>query len=186
MRPETVAPTERLFLGVPLPPAAQATLSAQLPADLPGRPVPPHNWHVTLRFLGSTPADRRDELIANIRSAHLPRGFDVAFGGLGAFPSPRRAKVVWVGVREGGAALEALADLAEVAAVGAGFEPQTRPFHSHLTISRLRHPGDVTPLLRHEVQLPVRVSVTALALFRSTLGTGPARYEIRELFSLTL
>jgi len=184
VRSERSETSERLFLGVPLTPEARATLRTRLPDSLPGSPVPAENWHVTLRFLGSTPQERRDSLIAELRSASLPRSFAVEFSGIGAFPAARRAKLLWVGVSRGGTELGALARLADAVALRAGFEPQPRPFHPHLTIARTRHGLDATSVVREAFPAPVRMPVTALALFRSRLGSGPPHYEVRELFSL--
>jgi len=44
---------ERLFIAVPLTEQARDKIAAALP-PLPGRRVPPQNWHFTLRFLGDT------------------------------------------------------------------------------------------------------------------------------------
>jgi 2'-5' RNA ligase len=184
MRSARAAPTERLFLGVPLTSPAREALRAQLPEVLPGGPVPAENWHVTLKFLGDTPPGLREELIAELRSAPMPRSFTVEFSSIGAFPVPRRAKVVWVGVGAGRPELEAVASLAEATAVRLGFNPQLRPFHPHVTIARLKRALDAATIVRDELPAPVRMPVTALALFRSRPGNGPAHYDIQQLFSL--
>ena len=77
-------------------------VSAQLKARLEGVPirwVPVDNIHLTLKFLG-------DVSVANVEmlkkilltEAYGHHTFDISVGGLGAFPSLRRARVVWVGV----------------------------------------------------------------------------------------
>lgn len=182
--PERSEYMERLFLGVPLTGPAREALRARLPESIPGTPVPADNWHVTLRFLGDTPAGQRDEIVAALRTEPLPRSFTVEFTGMGAFPDARHAKVLWVGARQGAQALEALASVAERIAVGAGFDPDLRRFHPHVTVARMRRPLDSRGVVERRWPAPILMAVTNLVLFRSRLGSGPAHYDIQEAFSL--
>ena len=84
--------SERLFVAVPLTEQARQEIVARLPV-LPGRLVPPQNWHFTLRFLGDTDPATRDRLIAGLRDADLGSKFSISFGGLGAFPRANRARM---------------------------------------------------------------------------------------------
>lgn len=180
---------ERLFLAVELPEDAREKLAAHLRDGLGGRPLPgravaPASWHLTLRFLGGTPAERRAELVRAMREAHPGGGFALRFGGLGAFPRPARATVLWLGVEEGAERLGALAAVAEDAARRAGFPAEERPFSAHLTLSRIRPAQDVRPLLERVPAFRERIPVDAIVLFRSHLGPGGARYEAVERFPL--
>src|SRR5678816_1697262 len=110
--PEKVS--ERLFVAVPLTEQARQEIVARLPV-LPGRLVPPQNWHFTLRFLGATDAATRDRVVAAIRAARLGSRFSISFGGLGAFPRANRARIVWLGVDDGAARLISVAESVESA-----------------------------------------------------------------------
>ena len=59
---------------------------------------PPHLWHVTLKFLGE-PKD--PEQIPRVLETWQPKLDDVTFGlsGIGVFPTPEAARVLWVPVR---------------------------------------------------------------------------------------
>lgn len=73
--------------------------------------------------------------------------FDLALGGAGAFPNPKRPNVLWIGVRMGAEALAALAGSVEAELAALGFEREKRPFSAHLTLGRVRSPrnaGGVT------------------------------------------
>lgn len=184
-----VAPVGRLFLAVDLPEPVRDLLAAVLVRwnegrPLPGRPVPPANWHLTLRFLGDADEVGRDRLLAALDGRGPGGRVRVRLNGLGAFPTPRRATVLWLGVSEGAAALDRLAAVAEEAAVSAGWPPEDRPFHPHLTLSRIRPDQDVRPLLARPQPEPVAFDAGAITLFRSHLGGGPARYEALERFPL--
>lgn len=178
----------RLFLGLPLSPALRDALEAHLRSafggSLPGKPVLPANWHLTLRFLGQTSAEQHRRLADALRSMAPGPAFELEFGGLGAFPRPARATVLWVGVSEGADAVRALAARAEDAARAAGFAPEGKPFSPHLTISRLREPADLRGPIAAAPPFGGRMPVEEVVLFRSHLGGGPPRYEAVERFGM--
>ncbi len=180
----------RLFVGVDLSDELRHRLAHHLAESLagkplPGRPAPPDNWHITLRFLGSTTPAAFDVLIHRLAEGDLGGPFTMSLGGLGAFPRPARATVLWVAVEQGAEGLGRLAAAAEEAAIAAGFEAEERPFHPHLTISRIRPHQDVRPLVARVPDLGGRQSVDEVVVFRSHLGGGkPARYQVVERVAL--
>ncbi len=178
----------RLFVAVPLDDDSRQALSRVLveaaPHGLPGRVVPPENWHITLRFLGDVEAPNRDRLLEALDGADLGERFTVLWGGLGAFPRPRRATVLWVSAERGTDELRAVASGVEESAVEAGFPPEDRPFRAHLTLSRVRPHQDVTTLLDGVARLGVTTRVDRVVLYRSQLGPGGARYHEVESFPL--
>lgn len=178
----------RLFIGVPLADDARREIEARLrralPDGVPGRAVPVANWHLTLRFLGTTRADQLAAVRDRLRSAELGAGFGVRFGGLGAFSRPRSARVMWVAVTEGVERLRELGRIAEDAARAAGFAPEEKPYTPHLTISRLQPPRNVTGAIERVPPLDVEMRVGEVIVLRSHLGGGPARYEPVERFAL--
>jgi 2'-5' RNA ligase len=185
-----VASVGRLFLAVPLTDEVRAALAAHIMGvmehqPLPGKPVPPPNWHVTMRFLGPTDEVANDRLLAAMSEVALGEPFSVTFGGLGAFPRPGRATVLWQSVSGGANRLEQVAALSEEAAQQAGFAPEDRPFHAHLTLSRIRPHQDVRPLIEAVPPFPASLAVDRVVLYRSHLGRGGARYEELESFLLS-
>lgn len=155
-----------------------------LPKNLPGKLVAPDKWHFTLRFLGATARDIRDEIVARLSAARLGPEFQVRFGELGAFPNPRRARILWLGVIRGGERLSELAAVAEDAARNAGFAPEGKRFTPHLTLSRIEPPQNIAALLAQKHSYNVETTIPALILYRSQLGGGPARYEEVARFEL--
>ena len=179
----------RLFLAVGLTDEVRRGLEAHLRAELgsralPGRAVVPANWHFTLRFLGDTSRADAERLREELRAAPLGDSFTAGFGRLGAFPRPRRASVLWIGVDEGADALRALAAGVERAAVRAGFAREEKPFRAHLTLARLQPPADVTAVVDAVAPYGGRLAVDCVILYRSHLGGGPPRYEAVERFAL--
>ena len=176
--------TERLFIGVPVPEATRLSLMKQIPKGLPGRATPAENWHFTLRFLGSTDAARRDSLIEALRSKNFGRGFDIEFDKLGAFPNSRRARVIWIGVGNGRARLETIAEKVEAAAGESGFEHESRKFAAHLTIARMKQAEPVTDFLARAYSIEAIMRVEHVVLFRSELGGEHSRYSVVAAFPL--
>jgi 2'-5' RNA ligase len=140
-------------------------------------------WHLTLQFLGN----KVD--FAAVGDALAPlavRGAPVQLGAAGAFPTERRGRVLWLGVREGDALLVQLA-----AAVGAllapvGYPPEARPYHAHLTLARLKAPADLRPVVGALGPGPVGRAWTAaeVVLFRSKPGRGGSEYTARTRIPL--
>ena len=121
--------------------AAQRELARLAPRGLL-RLTPLEQVHLTLRFLGNVEEARVADLSAALAGAVAGCGpFALDSGGLGAFPSLERARVVWVGL---GGELEALSALQKAASAAcdrfAG-KPEDKPFHPHLTLARVREAG---------------------------------------------
>lgn len=143
--------------------------------------VPPENFHVTLKFLGDV---RRDE-ISHVQAAidevtaKLP-AFDLNIRGMGVFPTPRRPRVIWVGVEEGREQLVELAKAVENRLVKAGFDKEEKPFKSHITIGRVKE-GKPVPGLAEGLEeidtgeLGVQ-RVASVAVMQSVLRPGGPIY----------
>lgn len=174
---------ERLFVAVQLTEDARRKIASGI-GELPGRPVPPDNWHFTLRFLGTTSAADRESLVSILRRSRLRPAFTIRFGSLGTFPRPKRARIVWIGVSEGAAQLVSLAEKIEQAVRQAGFPAESRPFQPHLTLSRVDPPRSVVDVIQKQPSIAAAMNIREVTLVRSLLGKGPSKYEIVERFPL--
>lgn len=187
--PKTTVPDRRrLFFGLAMDDATRAVVAGHLDEHLvgriPGKPTPVRNWHVTLRFLGLTDAAAADRVAYEVSRRLGGGGFRARLAGPGAFPRPARAAVLWIGVSRGADEMAALAAQCEEAAIAAGFDPEERPFHPHLTLSRIRPPQNVTALIASIPPVNATFDVTEVTLFESHLGQGPAHYDPVESFPL--
>jgi len=177
----------RIFVAVDIDHDIRHGLAAHLRGNagrLPGSTPPPANWHLTLRFLGKTGQAGYEVVLSKLDGADLGDAFTLGFGGLGAFPRPARATVLWLGVDRGSEELNELAAVVEETVVSAGFMPEERPFHPHLTLSRIRPPQDVRELVADVPVFPLTQQVGRVTVFESHLGGGPAVYEALETFEL--
>lgn len=172
--------SRRLFLAVGLDRESAHLLEACLSEHLRLRPdwklVPPQNWHVTLRFLGWTTEVQRDLVLMHLADALDASPFRLRLRGLGAFPKPRKATVLWMGV-SADERLDPLAAASEGAAVAAGFVPEDRPYHAHLTLARIRPPEDLRGLVEAFDACEISFQVDAVTLYESHVAAGGARYE---------
>ena len=136
----------RIFLAVFPSPAAQQTAATAIealrqPGDMVSW-VKPDNLHYTVRFLGDLGEDgARRAAEAAIEAIEDHTAFGARLGAPGAFPNPRKARVLWIGLAEGGERLVALARSVEAALERRGFEKERRRFEAHLTIGRVREVG---------------------------------------------
>lgn len=170
----------RLFLAVPLSQEARTDIETTLRSSVrgvPGRAVPPANWHLTLRFVGEATAQQQSRLIDGLESASWGTGGIVVLGGFGAFPRAARATVFWLGIESGEDIVARLAATGDQVVLGAGFGADSRPYQAHLTLSRLREPDDVRPYIDALPSKHTPMPVTEVVLYRSHLGAGPPRYE---------
>lgn len=145
----------------------------------------PDHWHLTLRFLG--PLSRLAPVVDALAGAAAGcRPFLFRFGGAGAFPSPRRARVVWLGASEGQGDMVSLAGAVAGALVPVGHEAERRPFRPHLTLARLRVPGDVGAILFAVGAGPVGPAFTVgeIVLYESRLSPQGSTYTVLERFGL--
>ena len=172
----------RLFVAVPVPPAEAMAVSAWRDRlGLPGRQVPPENFHLTLRFIGDVDEVGRDLVLAALDDIAPVSSFRLHLDGLGAFPKSSKATVAWCGVAGDVTALRALASTVNEAVESVGLGLEERPFRAHLTLARIRPPAAIDT----ETGGPgVALAVDSFVLYRSRLGSGGVRYEPLERFAL--
>jgi len=149
------------------------------------------NIHLTLKFLGDTsPADlaQLTKILQAESTAHP--SFSVEVSGIGAFPNPRRPRIIWVGL-QAPVALSTLVASLESAARSIGVQPEERGFSPHLTLGRVKN--DISPvdllnlsaaLNSINVESAGGFTVTQFTLFRSELRPQGPLYSILAHFSL--
>jgi len=125
----------RAFVAIPLP-GQLVTAAAKVARDLAGddrawRLAREEGLHLTLRFLGELDEGGLTSLDAPLAAAaRSTPPLELAVSGAGAFPSVKRARLLWLGIEERGTdgALASLAARLETVARVAGVAPEARPF----------------------------------------------------------
>ena len=187
----------RAFVAVDLGPEAKdaaRALQRQLDEALPRggvRWTRPDQLHLTLRFLGGVLATSLPELCQALDGAL--RGappFRLRLDTLGAFPSSRAPRVLWLGL-EGD--LPRLRDVqARVAQAAAAFgeHQEARPFHPHLTLGRVNRPEAAVGrafqawVAQAASPAPCAWEVEAVRLIQSRLRPAGAVYAELARFAL--
>ncbi len=112
--------------------------------ELPrARWVRPENVHLTLVFLGERGAGAVEALDRGLGPVFARfRPLELRPTVAGSFPPGRPARVLWLGLESGDGLRELQSAVARIAAAVFGEEPESRPFHPHLTLAR---PGSRWP-----------------------------------------
>lgn len=187
---EAIAIGLRCFLAITLPPEVRARLAGlqdSLRGQVAGaRWVSPDDLHVTLRFYGELEPVGLDALVPALAQAVGGSGaITIGLRGLGAFPAPGRARVLWVGVDEGDEALRGLHRRVEDASRALGLAPEERPYHPHVTLARLREPASVVEVARRLDGTPWgRWTAGEVVLFQSRLTPRGPVYTPLARFAL--
>ncbi len=175
----------KVFVGVDLSVEARAALAASLSeVAIPGKPSPPQNWHITLRYIGSMDEVSVERLVAGLDEAELGEPFVMRAAGLGAFPKAARATVLFVGIDAGSERLTALSGSVQDVVDGIGLGSEERPFVGHVTLARIRPPVDVRDLIA-SVDLPsIPIPVDEVTVFESVQVDRGTEYRPIERFPL--
>jgi len=179
----------RSFIAIELPEEAKeglARLRKELDRDEHKfvKWVDPGGIHLTLKFLGNIPSKRITEITEAIKEAAQGISpFHLEISGLGAFPSLRQARVLWVGIGGEVDELSRLQQNIDSALAALGFAKEERSFVPHLTLARIRQ-GASPPERRSFGELvgstifedKYHVEVEAINLMRSQLTPAGAIY----------
>lgn len=170
----------RAFVAI-VPPVEVRAEIARVQDALRGS-VPNLRWaaveqlHITLAFLADADLDDVSSQLDAMQQA----SFIASLRGIGAFPRPRAARVLWLGVCSGRAEMVVLArELSD----RLGSRPDD-PFVPHLTVARSRTPFDASTVVRRD-DGSASWTVTELVLFESTLGAVGATHRVHRRIALT-
>jgi 2'-5' RNA ligase len=143
--------------------------------------VSPDNLHLTLKFLGDVALERTAEVSCTLaESAAGVPVFSAELRGVGAFPHAGRPSVVWAGLM-GADALVRLAERLEASLELQGFARESRAFHPHVTLARVkgRPPGGLRALLeRHAATSFGPVVIASVELYESELRREGAKHTV--------
>ncbi len=168
-------------------------IAASLPADDAGkifretseirslesvRSVPFGGMHVTLCFLGERSLDDLPEIVEAMEQAVLQvPPFEVSYRGIGAFPSPERARVIVLPLVQG---VEQLQSMHYFLYSRLGGE-NSRRFLPHITVGRVKaRLPELSRILkksRYREQPEGRYTICSIALYESVLLPTGAEYK---------
>jgi len=101
------------------------------------------NLHLTLKFLGEVreaQLPKIKEIVSNL--SFLVKPFNLSISEIGAFPSIKRPRVLWIGVESQEVPIKIIEYLEEQFSK-LGFPEERKAPHPHITLARLRTPKNV-------------------------------------------
>lgn len=140
--------------------------------------VEPQNLHITLRFIGEVAEPLAGEIADALRGVDFDI-FKLKLAGVGAFPTRRRPRVVWIGVGEGQEELAELSRRINEALARLRMPKPRESFVPHLTIARVGGAAGELPRVLAELgDVEVgEMTVSCFRLKRSTLTPRGPIYE---------
>jgi len=176
----------RTFVAI-FPPQSVRQALFRAARDLPTiqdfRLISPEKLHVTLKFLGDVAGDTLGQVkqaLEPLSERHEP--FEARTSDFGAFPSEKKARILWAGVGEGSESLRTVAQSVEDLLQTAGFAREQRPYVPHLTLARAR--GRQAKLENTGLSAPaLRFTVYSVELVESVPEAGGVTYSILQTYS---
>ncbi len=151
--------------------------------------VKPGSIHLTLKFLGNIhPAQVEDIALAVAQEVRDEPPITLRAAGLGAFPSRRKPRVIWIGMEGEVQRLTRIQARVENALEPLGFVREKRPFQPHLTIGRVKDRRKLQALIDAMAELKIpefdSFDVTEIILYKSDLRPTGAIYTKLHRMSL--
>jgi len=183
----------RTFIAIKLPLNIKNTL-AKIQNEL-GSTLSKINWvnlinlHLSLKFLGDISAQQLagiQKMIAQIAKTSEP--FEIKLETLGVFSEYRQVRIIWIGTNQPPLKLKELVDRLEKKSHELKIPKEKRPFQTHITLGRIKHPLPAANLeksldrLKNVItEMNLKFACRGITLFLSTLEpNGPTYTVLKE------
>lgn len=144
----------------------------------------PEKLHLTLKFLGDTNDEQLEklkEICMKISTEFSNIKFQLSATGI--FPSPRKARILWLGVKGEVEKLQKINAILETECRRIGFKKEKRDYKPHLTIGRIRQPHKARELAKAHLENnfePVGFEVSEIVIVESKIQpTGSVYSKIK-------
>lgn len=142
--------------------------------------------HLTLKFLGDTNEDQLEKLKEIcLKVSKEITDFKLQISDTGVFPSPRNARVLWLGVKGEVEELQKINRVLETECGKIGFKKETRIYKPHLTIGRIREPHKAKELAETHLENkfePAGFEVSEIVIIESKLQPAGSIYSKVSVF----
>lgn len=141
----------------------------------------PEKLHLTLKFFGDTDEEQLEKLKEiSQRIAGQISNFKLQISKTGVFPSPRNARILWLGVEGDVEELQKINSILETECEKIGFKKEKRIYKPHLTIGRIREPQKAKKLALTHLENKfetVSFEVSELVIYESKLQPSGSIYS---------
>lgn len=142
----------------------------------------PEKLHLTLKFLGEMSDSQLSKLEKIVDDISSDTGkFELKIQNTGVFPTPKKARVLWLDVINKDETLTELNTRLETECEKIGFPKETRKYVPHLTIARIKEPHKAKSLAIKHLQTkfePVAFEVSAITIYESRLQATGSIYSV--------
>ncbi len=105
-----------------------------------------YQLHITLSFLGHTPTDAIEPIVAATKDIFCNyKPLELTIEKTGCFPVPTRPRVLWLGIAGDTKKLELIVKEINSLLTPLGYYIEEKSFVPHITIARIRYPQKHTP-----------------------------------------
>ena len=147
-------------------------------ADAPVKWERAEKFHLTMKFFGNTDErqlERINDLVASAAESTAP--FKLMVSGPGSFRR-RDSAVLWIGVEESSGQVGKLAQIAKILEANS---PESRKFHPHITVARIKNPARARELIDSHGSAPIQSReffVDHLTIYESKLLPTGSLYSV--------
>jgi 2'-5' RNA ligase len=131
--------------------------------------------------LGDTESDKLSDIFDIMdESTRKVRAFELILGKLGCFPNAKRPRVIWVGFQTSSEEITSLQRILEEQIVKLGWKSESRSYHPHLTLGRVKNsPAVVRAQFPWGQEMSKRqVGVSGIILYESQLKPSGPEYAL--------
>jgi 2'-5' RNA ligase len=178
---------KRIFTAIDISDEARATVADYIENLRGAFPQIRVGWekaeklHLTLKFLGDIDEIRLENLIEAVgNTASQISSFRLQISDTGVFPSVRKARILWLGLKDETGELQNLNKSLEADCEQIGFAKEKRNFKPHLTIARLREPHKSKELVERHLEnefKSVEFQVSEITIYESRLQKTGSIYK---------
>ena len=184
----------RIFIGLDIPEEVRSRIGEYMESVRELAPdarwVRTESLHVTLKFIGESAESRVEAVAETLKQIKVPP-FEIAFKNVGFFPTPRSARVFWIGIHAS-EALPQLAATIEQKLEKLGIAKEAKPYKPHLTLARApmgKGAGKCFQRLQQQLEPDGFLQFGTMTareffLYKSQLLRGGARYTKLQGFPL--
>jgi 2'-5' RNA ligase len=175
----------RLFIAIDIPDTVKDNI-CELRRNLSGvKWTVREQIHITMCFIGDTDDVFFNQIKTSLAEIKLP-AFGLEISSSGFFPNGKRPLVFWLGCTES-RGLSDLKDCTDSALDSCGVPLESRKFHPHMTIARLKSVSvkDTVKLGNiYENLFPLRFNVSEFILYSSILKSDGAEHSRECVYPL--
>ena len=132
--------------------------------------------HLTFRFFGELNEEETSKLLTEVRKLKLKK-FILRISGLGCFPEPKRARILYMNVD---IVEEILFNYDLITKINVGKEPEKRAFVPHITVARSKRPNNLENIVKIFDRIHLEKTIDHMSVYQSVLTASGPLYKMVE------